>query len=391
MPGEQPLIGNWNYPTAVRFGAGRIAELVDACQQLGMKKPLLVTDAGLAKLPIVTDLLTKNEKRGLPTGLFCDVKPNPTGENVTAGVEAYKRGGHDGVIAMGGGSGLDAGKAIALMVGQSKPLWSFEDVGDNWLSADPTGIAPIVAVPTTAGTGSEVGRASVITDESAAVKRIIFHPLMLPQIIIADPELTLALPPSLTAATGMDALSHNLEAYCAPGFHPMADGIAIEAIGMIKNNLLLAYREPNNITARSQMLAASSMGATAFQKGLGGIHALAHPLGALYDAHHGLLNAILIPYVLRFNRAAIDGRITRLARCIDLADPSFEGFLLWVETLQKTLSIPPNLKQIGIDEAQLDRVAEMAVQDASAAGNPTLLSVSDYKQICRNAVRGLKE
>lgn len=388
MTSDSVLTGNWNYPTSIRFGAGRISELPDACKQLGMTNPLLVTDTGLASLPMVSDALALLNNAGLTCALFSDVKPNPTGENINKGVNAYKTGNHDGVIAYGGGSGLDAGKAIALMAGQTRSIWDFEDVGDNWLRVDPNGIAPIIAVPTTAGTGSEVGRASVIMDEEAEVKKIIFHPKMLPQIVIADAELTTGLPATLTAATGMDALSHNLEAYCAPSYHPMADGIALEAIRLIKENLTTAYKEPNNIAARSQMLAASTMGATAFQKGLGGIHALAHPLGALYDTHHGMLNAILMPYVLSHNRSAIEDRITHLARYLDLDTYSFDGFMEWIMELRAQLNIPNSLKEIGIDSDQLDRVAEMAVEDPSAGGNPIELTVEEYKKIVWKAALG---
>ncbi|MFC1748573.1 iron-containing alcohol dehydrogenase [Pseudomonadota bacterium] len=388
MATDSTLIGNWNYPTSIRFGAGRITELADACTQLGMSNPLLVTDAGLASLPMTSDALTSLNNTGLNGALFSNVKPNPTGDNINAGVKAYTAGNHDGVIAFGGGSGLDAGKAIALMAGQTRPIWDFEDAGDNWQRVDPNGIAPIVAVPTTAGTGSEVGRASVIMDEAAQLKKIIFHPKMLPQIVIVDPALTTGLPATLTAATGMDALSHNLEAYCSPGYHPMADGIALEAIRMIKEHLPTAYREPHNIKARSQMLAASTMGATAFQKGLGGMHALAHPLGALYDAHHGMLNAILMPYVLSYNRPAIEERIVRLARYLDLDTYNFDSFLKWIVELRTELKIPNNLKDIGINDDKLDRVAAMAVEDPSAGGNPVLLTTEEYKGILEKAVTG---
>lgn len=380
--------GNWNYPTTVYFGAGQIAELAKVCRQLGMRHPLLVTDAGLAVLPLVTDILKTNVDNNLSTGLFCDVKPNPTGKNIEDGVKAYHAGKHDGIIGLGGGSGLDAAKAIALMVGQSLPIWDFEDVGDNWTRVDEYNVAPVVAVPTTAGTGSEVGRASVILDEVAQIKKIIFHPTMMPAVVIADPELTVGLSPKLTAATGMDALSHNLEAFCAPGFHPMADAIAVQAMCLVKESLATAYHQPDNIVARSNMLAASTMGATAFQKGLGGIHALAHPLGALYDAHHGMLNAILMPYVLAYNRDVIDERMTLLARFLDLETYSFDAVLEWVCQLRKEIGIPNTLSEIGITDEQLERVAEMAVEDPSAAGNPKLLSIDDYREILKQAIGG---
>jgi len=384
----QNLSGNWNYPNNLRTGAGRIAELAQCCQELGMSSPLLITDSGLADLPMVKNAVQSCIDAGLSCGLFSQIKSNPNGENVIDGVAAYHAGNHDGVIAFGGGSGLDAAKAVALMVGQKLPLWDFEDVGDNYLKVIEEGVAPIIAVPTTAGTGSEVGRASVITDEKEHIKRIIFHPLMLPSIVILDPELTVGLPPHITAATGMDALSHNLEALCSPFYHPLAEGIAVEGIRLVKEYLPTAVNNGADIEARTQMLVASTMGATAFQKGLGGMHALAHPLGALYDAHHGLLNAILMPYVLKANEAEISERIERVARYIDLEDCSFAGFLNWVLQIREDLNIPHTLKEIDIDVDQQSLVAIMATEDPSAGGNPIKFTTDQYQQIFINAVTG---
>lgn len=385
----QQINANWNYPTAIKVGAGRIRELAGICQTLGMKNPLLITDPGLAKLPIVQQALEACLGAGLDCKVFSKIKSNPTGQNVSDGVAAYRTGLHDGVIAFGGGSALDAGKAVALMVGQDRPLWDFEDVGDNYLRVNVAGMAPVVAVPTTAGTGSEVGRAAVITDEMAHVKRIIFHARMQPAVVILDPELTLGLPPKLTAATGMDALSHNLEAYCSPFYHPMAAGVALEGIRLIKQWLPLAVQDGQNREARLHMLVASSMGATAFQRGLGAMHALAHPLGALYDAHHGMLNAVLMPYVLQANHAAIDARITDLARYLDLPQPSFAAFLAWVLALREQIGIPHTLTALGIDAALADLVARMALVDSSGATNPIPFTESEYRTIFRNAVAGI--
>lgn len=379
---------NWNYPTAVRTGAGRISELAGACRELGMSSPLLVTDPGLAGLPMVKDAVEDCKEQGLDISVFSDIKPNPTGENVDAGVEYYRSGGHDGVIAFGGGSGLDAGKAVAMIAGQSRPLWDFEDVGDNWLRADAGAIAPIVALPTTAGTGSEVGRASVITDVANHVKKIIFHPKMLPQIVILDPELTFGLPPMITAATGMDALSHNLEAYSSPLYHPMAEGIAVQGISLVREHLKTAVENGSDLEARTQMLVASCMGATAFQRGLGAMHALAHPLGALYDAHHGTLNAVLMPYVLIANRGAIEERIARLSRYLDLAKPGFDEFLEWVLTLRQEIGIPNDLAVLGIDDGQVDRIGRMAVEDPSAGTNPIQFSADEYTALVSRAIEG---
>jgi alcohol dehydrogenase class IV len=379
---------NWNYPTAVKVGPGRIRELPEACKSLGMQRPLLVTDPGLAPLAMVADAVARCRAADLDCAVFHDIKGNPTGRNVEAGVAAFKAGQHDGVIAFGGGSALDAAKAIGLMAGQERPLWDFEDVGDNHLRVDIAGMAPVVAVPTTAGTGSEVGRASVITDEDAKIKRIIFHARMLPAVVILDAELTLSLPAKITAATGMDALSHNLEAWCSPFFHPMASGIALEGIRLVHDFLPRAFADGHDLEARQQMLVASAMGATAFQRGLGAMHALAHPLGALYDAHHGLLNAIVMPYVLQANAQAIGERIAALARYLDLPYASFNGFLDWVLELRTTLGIPGTLREIGIDEADAELIGRMAIADGSAATNPIAFTAPQYEALLRNAVRG---
>lgn len=382
------LRGNWNYPTAVRFGPGRIAELPDACRAAGISKPLLVTDPGLAGLPMVKDAIARNEAAGLPTGLFAEVRGNPVGRNVEAGLAAFRAGGHDGVIAFGGGSALDAGKAIALMVGQTRPIWDFEDVGDNWTRVDPKGIAPVVAVPTTAGTGSEVGRASVITDEATHTKKIIFHPKMLPAVVIADPELTVGLPPHVTAATGMDALAHCLEAYCAPGYHPMAEGIAVEGMRLVKEWLPVAVKDGSNLTARAHMLAAAGMGATAFQKGLGAIHALSHPLGAVYDTHHGLTNAVVMPYVLAFNRSAIEAKLTRLAAWLGLPEPSYQAVMDWILALRREVGIPHTLAELGVGPERLDELSAAAAADPSAGGNPVPVGAPELKQMFIASIEG---
>lgn len=373
--------GNWNYPTSVKFGCGRIAELPDHCKTLNMKRPLIVTDPGLANLPMIRDAVARNIAAGLPTSVFSEIQGNPIGKNVEDGVKAFKDGKHDGVIAFGGGSALDAAKAIALMVGQSRSLWDFEDVDDWFTRVNVAGMAPVIAVPTTSGTGSEVGRASVITDERTHVKKIIFHPKMLPAIVIDDPELTVGLPPHITAATGMDALSHCLEAYCAPGYHPMADGIGLEGIRLVKEWLPIAVKDGKNLVARSHMMAAASMGATAFQKGLGGMHAIAHPLGALYNTHHGLTNAVIMPYVLDFNRKVIDEKMTALARYLNLPQPSFKAVLDWIIALRKELSIPHTLRDIGVDDKQVDKVAEMAAVDPSAGGNPIKIGTAECRTL----------
>jgi alcohol dehydrogenase class IV len=381
------LKGNWNFPTQMRFGAGRISELARACSTLGMSKPLIVTDPGIARLPMIGEAVAANEAEGVPTGVFSDVRPNPTGANVEDGLKAYRDGGHDGVIAWGGGSGLDAGKAVALMADQTLPMWDFEDIGDNWKRVDPDGVAPIIAVPTTAGTGSETGRASVILDEAAHVKRIIFHPKMLPSIVISDPELTIGLPAHITAATGMDALAHCFEAFCAPGYHPMADGIALEGMRLVKEWLPKAVADGTDIEARAHMLAAASMGSTAFQKGLGGIHALSHPVGALYDTHHGLTNAVFHPYVMAWNMKAIEDRMGRLAAYLGLAGGS-AGVMDWVLGLRESFNMPHTIAGLGVEADKIGQIAEMALADPSNGGNPVEMSVAGYAAILENAMEG---
>ena len=382
------LTRNWNYPTAVRFGPGRIAELPAVCRELGMKRPLLVTDPGLRKLPMIERALASLRKAGLGDAVFSDIRANPVGKNVDDGVAFYKAGNCDGIIAFGGGSALDVGKTIALMVGQTRPLWDFEDREDWTTRVNVAGMAQTIAVPTTAGTGSEVGRASVILDEATHVKKIIFHPKMLPAVVISDPALTVGLPPRITAATGMDALAHCLEAYCAPGFHPLADGIALEGMRLVREWLPIAVKDGKNVAARAHMLAAASMGATAFQKGLGAIHSLSHPVGAIYNSHHGETNGVVMPYVLVFNRPAIEDRLTRLARYLGLANPGFQAVLDWVLALRKEIGIPNTLADLGVKEADLDMLVPMAVDDPSTGGNPRPAGHAEMRQMFIKAIRG---
>ena len=385
------LTGNWNYPTAIRFGAGRLSELGEACKQAGMANPLLVTDPGLAALPMVGDAVAAVEGAGLTIKVFSDIKGNPTSDNVEAGCAAFKAGGHDGVIAFGGGSALDAGKAIAFQAGQTRPLWDFEDVGDNWARADADVIAPNICVATTAGTGSDVGRAAVITDAERHVKKVIFHPKMMPTVTIADPALTLGLPAHVTAATGMDALAHNLEAYLAPFYHPFAKGVALEGMILVKDWLPTAVKDGSNLEARSHVMAAAMAGATAFQRGLGGIHALAHPLGALYDAHHGLLNAVLMPYVVAANRPAIEGELTDLARALDVPGHSPEGLIQWILDLRAEVGIPHTLAEMDIPADDAEKIGAMAIEDPTAGGNPIQFTADQYAALFLDAHGGRLE
>jgi alcohol dehydrogenase class IV len=380
---------NWNYPTTIWVGENRIKDLGEACRKLNINKPLLVTDNGLAKSKIILDAVSSLTKENIAVQVYSNVVGNPTGRNVVEGVEFFKKNKCNGVIAFGGGSGLDVGKAIAFMSGQTLSIWDFEDVGDNWAKANSDKIAPIIAVPTTAGTGSETGRASVILNEDIGEKKIIFHPKFLPSIVILDPVLTLGLPSNITAATGMDALAHNLEAYCSPGYHPMADGIALEGMRIVNKWLIKAVKNGNDLEARMNMLSAASMGSTAFQKGLGAIHSLSHPVNALNNVHHGLSNAIFMPYVLTFNKSAIEQKIIKICDYLELSDKSFKGFIDWVLNLRNELDIPHELSDV-IQEKDFDieRLSKMALNDPSTGGNPKKLTIDDMRTMYRNSMQG---
>jgi alcohol dehydrogenase class IV len=367
------LRGNWSYPTLVKFGAGRISELADHCKAAGLKKPLLVTDKALASLPITAQALDILEAGGLGRAVFSEVDPNPNEGNMEAGLSVYRAGGHDGVVCFGGGSALDLGKMIALMAGQTVSVWELEDIGDWWTRADASKIAPIVAVPTTAGTGSEVGRAGVLTNSKTHKKKIIFHPKLMPAVTICDPELTVGMPRFITAGTGMDAFAHCLEAYSSPFFHPMSQGIALEGMRLVLENLPKVYADPNDLEARAQMMAAAAMGAVAFQKGLGAIHSLSHPIGAVYGTHHGTTNAVVMPMVLEFNRAAIEDRIDRAAAYLGIGG-GFAGFHAMVMDLRAQLGIPENLTAMGVEFSRLDELTEMALEDPSCDGNPVKMT-----------------
>ena len=376
---------NWNYPTPIWFGINRIKEIQIACDNLNIKNPLIVTDPGILKTSIITKVISSLSNE---TNVYSDVQGNPTGENVQNGVNVFNKGNHDGVIAVGGGSGMDVGKGIAFMAGQTRPIWDFEDVGDYWTRANSDKIYPVIAIPTTAGTGSETGRAGVFTNEETHEKKIIFHPKMMPAIVILDPDLTIELPPSLTAFTGMDVLAHCLEAYSSNFFHPLSQGIALEGIFIVKNYLVRAYKNGKDMEARAHMLAGSSMGSTAFQKGLGAIHSLSHPVGAIYNSHHGLTNAVFMPYVLERNREAIEEKIIRIAKYLSLENSTFEGFVKWILEIRKELQIPHTLKELINDDSKLEKMSELALKDPSTGGNPIPLSQKDFLELYKNSYDG---
>ena len=378
---------NWNYPTPIWFGLNRTAEIKLALTELSISRPLIVTDPQFSENENFKKMIEHLSKESIQFSIFTDIKGNPTGKNVSDGVLKFNADANDGVIAIGGGSALDAGKAIAFMSKQKENLWFFEDVGDNWTKAIIKDMPKVIAIPTTAGTGSETGRASLIVDEDTYTKKIIFHPSILPDLVILDPELTISLPPHLTAATGMDALAHCLEAYCSEVYHPMAHGIAIEGVRIIKNNLVDAFKDPKNLFARSQMLVSSPMGSTAFQKGLGAIHSLSHPINAIHDLHHGLTNAIFMPYVIKFNQSVIEEKMERLSKYIELKNQSFDGFLEWILDLRKQLSIPHTLKELNV-KFDFDKLSKMALVDPSTPTNPIVLSQEDMKVLYLNSYEG---
>ena len=379
---------NWNYPTTIWVGENRIKDLVDGCVNLKISKALFVTDKDLVNLPFIIEIISETKNKLKELNVFSNFSGNPIGENVEEGVDVFKNKACDGVIAIGGGSALDVGKAIAFMSCQSRPIWDFEDIGDYWKRANNDKIAPIIAVPTTAGTGSETGRASAIINKKEGVKKIIFHPKLLPSIVILDPVLTIDLSPRLTAVTGMDALAHNLEAFCAPGFHPMADGISIEGMRLIKKSIITAFKDGKNLEARSDMLAAASMGSTAFQKGLGAIHSLSHPINAQFNIHHGLSNAIFMPYVLTYNKSAIEKRIMSICDYLDLKK-DFKSFLNWILELRNELNIPHKLSEvISEDHFDLQLLSKMALEDPSTSTNPIKLQLEDIKKLYQQSLKG---
>jgi len=379
------LTANWSYPTSVRFGAGRISEIADACVMAGIKRPLLITDRGLAQLEITTQTLDLIESANLGRAIFADVDPNPNEKNAQAGVKAFKDGGHDGVIAFGGGSGLDLGKLVAFFAGQTRPLWDFEDIDDWWTRADADAIAPIVAVPTTAGTGSEVGRASVITNSETEEKKIIFHPKFLPNEVICDPELTVGMPKFITAGTGLDAFAHCVEAFCSPHYHPMSQGMALEGMRLVKEYLPRAYGDGSDIEARAHMMSAAAMGATAFQKGLGAIHALSHPIGAMHHTHHGTTNAVCMPAVLQFNKPAIFDILGDAANYLGI-EGGFDGFCAFVDELNASLGIPKRLKELGVKDPDIDRIVAGALSDPSTGGNPIEMTKENTTRLLINCL-----
>ena len=379
------ITANWSYPTAIKFGAGRIAEIGEACKQAGISKPLLVTDRGLASLPITRETLSLMDAAGLGSASFTEVDANPNELNLNAGIEAFNAGGHDGVIAFGGGSGLDLGKMMAFMAGQTRPVWDFEDIGDWWTRANSDVIKPIIAVPTTAGTGSEVGRASVLTNTESQEKKIIFHPKVLPSVVICDPELTVGMPAAITAGTGLDAFAHCVEAFSSPHYHPMSQGIALEGMRLVIENLPRAYKDGNDLEARAHMMSAAMMGATAFQKGLGALHALSHPIGAIHHTHHGTTNAVCMPAVLQLNRSAISERFDQASGFLGI-EGGFDGFCQFVDSFNSRLGIPKRLSELGVSNPDLDKLVAGAIKDPSCGGNPIELNDVNLRSLFKQVL-----
>ena len=375
-------VGNWSYPTSIRFGCGRLGELADACSSAGISRPLFVTDRGLSDLPITSRALEILDSSGLGRSLFSDVDPNPNPDNLASGIEMFMAGDHDGVVAFGGGSGLDLGKLIAFMCKQTRPVWDFEDIGDLWTRADSSVIYPTVAIPTTAGTGSEVGRAAVLTNPESRTKKIIFHPNMLPKVVICDPELTIDLPRDMTAGTGLDAFAHCVESYSSPYYHPLGQGIALEGMRLVKDFLVRAYEDGSDIEARANMMSAALMGAAAFQKGLGAIHAMSHPCGSLFNTHHGTTNAVCMPSVLSLNAPAIEERFAMASAYLGIKN-GFDGFGRFVQDLNDSLGIPRKLGDLGVSPDSIDDLVSLALGDPCCGGNPVSLD--------ENNMRGLYE
>lgn len=376
---------NWSYPTAIRFGAGRIAELIEACFAARTTRPLLVTDKGLADLPMTQAILERLREANFWPSFFSDVDPNPNERNLAAGIEVYLDHHHDGVVAFGGGSAIDLGKLIAFQAKQSEPVWAFEDIGDRWKQAWTMTMGPIVAIPTTAGTGSEVGRAAVLTNSETHAKKVIFHPDMLPKVVICDPELTVSMPPAITAGTGMDAFAHCLEAYCAPAYHPMSHGIALEGMRLVKENLPRVLADGGDLEARAHMMSAAAMGSVAFQKGLGAIHALSHPVGAIYGTHHGTTNAVVMPAVLRFNRPAIEEKLAAAAGYLGLTG-GFDGFYDFALALRQTAGIPERLGDLGVPRDRIEEMSAMSLEDPTAGGNPVPLTLEAARSLFHECI-----
>ncbi len=371
---------NWNYPTTIWVGKNRINDLSIACENLNIKKPLFVTDKDLIELQVIKNVLQELKKNIKQVSIFCDFTGNPVGENVDQGVKEFKNNNCDGVIAIGGGSALDVGKAIAFMSCQTRPIWDFEDIGDYWKRANDKNIAPIIGVPTTAGTGSETGRASAIINKKTGVKKIIFHPQILPKVVICDPELTVEMPKSITAGTGLDAFAHCVEAFSSPHYHPMSQGIAVEGMRLVIENLGKVYLDGKDIDARANMMSAALMGATAFQKGLGAIHALSHPVGAMHHTHHGTTNAVCMPAVLKLNEPKICDRFNSVTGYLGIKN-GFSGFKAFVDEFNASLNIPSKLANLGVDEPDLDKLISGALSDPSCGGNPVELNEKNVQSL----------
>jgi alcohol dehydrogenase class IV len=393
------MIYQFNFPTRIQFGPGAAKLVPDALKLAGRKRPLVVTDKGLAPLPPITDTVRVLEEGGLEVAVFSGIWGNPVKSQVEAGVAAFHAHHADAVVAVGGGAAIDVAKAIVLMAHHPGDLFDYEDGKPDARPMDRE-LPTYLAVPTTAGTGSEVGRSTVVSDDVTHVKKIIFSPRLLAQRVFVDPDLTMALPASVTANTGADALTHLVEAYLSKGFHPMCDGIALEGLRLLSGNLrkVVDYarriaagekatllQDEGHREARGLMLSAAMMGGVAFQKGLGVTHSLAHALSTVCDLHHGLANGIMIPYAMAFNRHAVPGRLADLAAAVGARPADAEGFHSWLIELRADLQIPANLTEAGVGKDRLDALVEIAVADGCHQNNPRSVSAADFREIFSRA------
>ena len=378
---------DWSFPVPIAYGPGRLKEIAGFCRDAGMSRPLVVTDRGSAALPFLADLMRLLSEGGLHAALYSEISPNPRDDEIAGGRAMFRDGGHDGIIAIGGGSGMDGGKAIALTATNDIDLWAFEFEQTPPDMSAHAPFPPLITIPTTAGTGAETESTAMITDTAKGMKWCIWHAELKPALALLDPEITLGLPPHLTAWTGADALVHAIEAYCVPGFHPLCDGVALEGLRLVARWLPVAVAEPGNLQARGAMLAGSCLAGVAFLKGLGMVHAVSHMVGAEYDTQHGLTNAVLLPSVLRFNAGHIEDKVTPMAQAMGLTETGFDAVHAHICALLDDIGIPKTLADIGVSEDCAARIAAKALQDSAAGTNPRPASAAEVEALVLEAIR----